>query len=74
MLSISAAADGYGLVNERSTRNHIHDGVIVATGQQARLVIMRDRLMITPLYLMVSGEAAYVYEFSPFKYGWRFPI
>ena len=69
MLSISAPADGYALVNERSTRNHIYDGVIIATGQQARLVIMRDRLMLTPRYLMVSGQVAYVYEFSPFKYG-----
>ena len=67
-LSITNTSDGYALVTERCPEKHyIHDGVIVATATAARLVTLRDRLLLTPRYLMVSGESAYVYEYSPLK-------
>lgn len=67
--SISAATDCYALVTERSKEIHcILDGVIVGTTPGNHLAILRDRLMMTPRYVMLSGEEAHVYEFCPLKH------
>ena len=66
-LSISAPSDGCALANERSINGQIHDGVVIATAHNAHLAVLRDRLMLTPRYVMFTGDQGYVCEYYPLK-------
>ena len=66
--SISEPSDGYALVTERNDFHHIFDGVIVATSGGSYLVVLKDRLMLSPRYVMLRDDDAHVYEFSPLKH------
>jgi hypothetical protein len=66
-LSISAPSDGCAFVNERSINGQIHDGIIVATAHNAHLAVLRDRLMLTPRYVMFTSDQGYVCEYYPLK-------
>ena len=67
-LSISTPSDACALVTERNADRHILDGVIVATSGNTHLVALRDRLMLTPRYIMLQDDTAHIYEFSPIKH------
>jgi hypothetical protein len=63
-ISISTPSDGFARVAEKHTDpiSRFHDGVLVSTAPVEYLILLRDRLMLSPRYIATHGDAASVYD------------
>jgi hypothetical protein len=63
-ISISTPSDGFALASEKHTSpiHRLHDGVMVSTAPGEYLILLRDRMMLSPRYVATHGEAAFVYD------------
>jgi hypothetical protein len=63
-ISISTPSDGFALVSETHTDpiSRLHDGVLVSTAPGELLILLRDRLMLSPRYIATHGDGAHVYD------------
>jgi hypothetical protein len=61
-ISISAPAQGFALVSEKHTSplHRLHDGVLVSTAPGEYLMLLRDRLMLTPRYITTLAGTKHV--------------
>jgi len=62
VISVSARAAGFALVSEKHTSplHRLHDGVLVATAPGEYLMLLRDRLMLTPRYITTLAGTKHV--------------
>jgi hypothetical protein len=62
VISVSARAEGFALVSEKHTSplHRLHDGVLVATAPGEYLILLRDRLNLTPRYITTYAGTKHV--------------
>jgi len=63
-ISISTPSDGFARAVEKHTDpiSRLHDGVLVSTAPGEYLILLRDRLVLSPRYVATHGDAASVYD------------
>ena len=63
-VTVSEPVDGFALVKEIHPPpiRRFHDGVLVSPAEGEYMIISRDRLMLTPRYIAINGDAAFIYD------------